>query len=99
MKWAQQQRKRDEERIAAMRAKEKALKDAQERKEKEADMAKEFLQELFSLNPEWEERRRHVYQVRPCYSGYNRHANPGCNCNSKEHSARSEMLRKRIHGR
>jgi len=63
MEWAQQQRKRDEERIAATRAKEKELK---ERKEKEANMAKEFLQELFSLNPEWEERRRHVYQVRPC---------------------------------
>lgn len=94
MEWAQQQRKRDEERIATMRAKEKELK---ERKEKEANMAKEFLQELFSLNPEWEERRRHVYQVRPCHSRYNPHVNFGYNCNSKGHSARSETfkLRKR----
>lgn len=89
MEWAQQQRKRDEERIAATRAKERALK---ERKEKEANMAKEFLQELFSLNSEWEERRRHVNQVRLCYSGYNPHVNLYCNCNSKGHSARSKTL-------
>ncbi|KAF8347730.1 DnaJ-domain-containing protein [Amanita rubescens] len=61
MEWAQQQRKREEERIAVIRAKDKELK---ERKEKEAKMAKEFVQELFSLNPEWEERRRRVHQQR-----------------------------------
>ncbi len=61
MEWAQQQRKREEERITVIRAKDKEL---NERKEKEAKMAQEFLQELFSLNPEWEERRRRVHQVR-----------------------------------
>lgn len=91
MEWVQQQRKRDEERIATMKAKETELKDAQERGEREANMAKEFLQELFSLSPEWEERRRRVHQVRPCYSKYNPHVNPGCNCNSKGHNARSKM--------
>jgi hypothetical protein len=68
MEWAQQQRKREEERIAVIRAKDKELK---EKKEKEAKMAKEFVQELFSLNPEWEERRRRVHQVCRCDPEYN----------------------------
>ncbi|KAF8631888.1 hypothetical protein AX15_002152 [Amanita polypyramis BW_CC] len=62
--WARHQQKRDEERIKAMRAKGKELKDAQDKKEREAKMAEEFLRELFVLNPEWEERKRRVYQVR-----------------------------------
>lgn len=68
MEWARQQRKREEERIAAIKAKDKELK---EKKEMEAKMAKDFVQELFSLNPEWEERRRRVHQVRHCDPEHN----------------------------
>ena len=63
MEWAQRQQKRDQERIITMRAKDKELKDVQDKKAKEAKMTEEFLHDLFALNPEWEERKRRVYQV------------------------------------
>ncbi|KAK2463650.1 hypothetical protein APHAL10511_004401 [Amanita phalloides] len=64
MDWAQQQKRRDQERINAMRAQDTDLKNAQEKKEREVKMTKEFLQELFSMNPEWEERKRRIDQQR-----------------------------------
>lgn len=60
--WAQQQRKRDEERINAMREKDKQAKDEENRKAREAKMTQEFVQDLFAVNPEWDERRKRVSQ-------------------------------------
>ncbi|KAF8637668.1 hypothetical protein AX17_002735 [Amanita inopinata Kibby_2008] len=62
MDWALQQQKCYEERMKAFRMKGKEQKDALERKTKETEMTQEFLRELCASSPEWEERRRRIYQ-------------------------------------
>ncbi|PFH51934.1 hypothetical protein AMATHDRAFT_2641 [Amanita thiersii Skay4041] len=71
MEWAQKQQKLHQERINAVRTKNKHVQDELEAKEKLTKMTNEYLQELFTLNPEWEERKRRVLEQKA------RHAKTG----------------------